>query len=78
VYAVAARDKVRAEVYGKKHGIEKVYGGPNGYQGQFGLVESIFAPINVNSVELLDDPEIDAVYNPVCDRLLPIEYECHF
>lgn len=34
VYAVAARDKERAVVYGKKYGIEKVYGGPNGYQGQ--------------------------------------------
>lgn len=33
VYAVAARDKSRAETFAKKHGIEKVYGGPNGYQG---------------------------------------------
>ena len=26
MYAVAARDKDRAEVYAKKHGIEKAYG----------------------------------------------------
>jgi predicted dehydrogenase len=33
IYAVAARDKNRAVAYGKKYGIEKIYGGPNGYQG---------------------------------------------
>lgn len=33
VYAVAARDINKAVAYGKKHGIEKIYSGPNGYQG---------------------------------------------
>ncbi|KAK0470779.1 NAD(P)-binding protein [Armillaria novae-zelandiae] len=51
VYAVAARDIHRAKAYAKKYGIEKVYGGPNGYQ------------------ELLDDPEIEAIYNPLPNGL---------
>ncbi|KAJ6484953.1 NAD(P)-binding protein [Mycena vulgaris] len=51
VYAVAARDQKRAAAYAKKHGIEKVYGGSNGYQ------------------ELLDDPEVDVVYNPLPNGL---------
>ncbi|KAF5383625.1 hypothetical protein D9615_003556 [Tricholomella constricta] len=51
VYAVAARDKARAAAFAKKYGIEKVYGGPTGYQ------------------ELLDDPEIDAIYNPLPNGL---------
>jgi len=33
VYAVAARDKVRAEAFAKKYKIPKAYGGSNGYQG---------------------------------------------
>jgi len=51
VYAVAARNKERADAFAKKHGIGKAYGGPNGYQ------------------ELLDDPEIDAIYNPLPNGL---------
>ncbi|KAK0200084.1 NAD(P)-binding protein [Desarmillaria ectypa] len=51
IYAVAARDIRRAEAFAKKHGIEKVYGGPNGYQ------------------ELLDDPEVEAIYNPLPNGL---------
>ena len=34
VSAVAARDGKRAEVFAKKHGIPKSYGGANGYQGE--------------------------------------------
>ncbi|KIY45672.1 NAD(P)-binding protein [Fistulina hepatica ATCC 64428] len=48
VYGVAARDRARADVYAKKHGIPKVYGS---YE------------------ELLDDPEIDVVYNPLPNAL---------
>ncbi|KAJ7180878.1 NAD(P)-binding protein [Mycena filopes] len=48
VFAVAARDKVRATAFAKKHGIAKVFGS---YQ------------------ELLDDPEIDAIYNPLPNGL---------
>ena len=44
MYAVAARDKDRAEVFAKKHGIEKAYGSYD---------------------ELIKDPEVDVVYNPV-------------
>ena len=33
IYAVAARDEKKARAFGKKHGIPKVYAGPNGYQG---------------------------------------------
>ncbi|KAJ7491898.1 NAD(P)-binding protein [Mycena latifolia] len=51
VYAVAARNHDRAAAFAKKHGIAKVFGGPNGYQ------------------ELLDDPEIDVVYNPLPNGL---------
>ncbi|KAJ6456116.1 NAD(P)-binding protein [Mycena sanguinolenta] len=51
VYAVAARSKDRAAAFAKTHGIEKVFGGPNGYQ------------------ELIDDPEIDAIYNPLPNGL---------
>ncbi|KAK6984064.1 hypothetical protein R3P38DRAFT_3108960 [Favolaschia claudopus] len=51
VYAVAARNKDNAASFAKKHGIEKVFGGANGYQ------------------ELLDDPEIDAIYNPLPNGL---------
>ncbi|KAJ6511935.1 NAD(P)-binding protein [Mycena vitilis] len=51
VFAVAARSKDRAAAFAKKHGIEKVYGGPDGYQ------------------DLLDDKEIDAIYNPLPNGL---------
>ncbi|KAJ7696447.1 hypothetical protein B0H17DRAFT_1130861 [Mycena rosella] len=51
IYAVAARSQKRAAEFARKHGIEKVFGGPNGYQ------------------ELLDDPEIDVVYNPLPNGL---------
>ncbi|KAJ3927908.1 MAG: NAD(P)-binding protein [Lentinula lateritia] len=51
VYAVAARDQVKAEKFAKQHGIAKVYGGSSGYQ------------------QLLDDPEVDAIYNPLPNGL---------
>ncbi|KAF9500172.1 NAD(P)-binding protein [Pleurotus eryngii] len=51
VLAVAARDKGRAEVFAKKYGIPKAYGGKDGYQ------------------DMLNDPEIDAVYNPLPNGL---------
>ena len=49
MYAVAARNKDRAEVFAKKYGIERAYGSYD---------------------ELINDPEVDVVYNPVswiCD-----------
>ncbi|KIY69651.1 NAD(P)-binding protein [Cylindrobasidium torrendii FP15055 ss-10] len=48
IYAVAARDKARAQEYADKHGITKVH---DSYQ------------------DLLDDPEIDVVYNPLPNGL---------
>ncbi|KAK7682736.1 hypothetical protein QCA50_014119 [Cerrena zonata] len=51
VYGIAARDLERAQVFAKKHGIEKAYGGPDAYQ------------------QLLDDPQIDVVYNPLPNGL---------
>lgn len=35
IAAVAARSKDKAEAYAKKHGIEKAYSGPTGYQGTY-------------------------------------------
>ena len=63
VHAVAARDKQRATAYAKKHGIPTVYGGPTSYQGRYFLSSEIFQP-SIPS-DLLDDPEINAIYNPV-------------
>jgi hypothetical protein len=34
LYAVAARDIGRAEIFAKKHGFKKWYGGEGGYQGK--------------------------------------------
>jgi len=48
VYAVAARNKDRAEAFAKKHGIEKAYGSYD---------------------ELINDPEVDVVYNPLPNML---------
>ncbi|KDQ14949.1 hypothetical protein BOTBODRAFT_333766 [Botryobasidium botryosum FD-172 SS1] len=51
VAAIAARDMSRAQDFAKRHGIEKVFGGSNGYQ------------------QMLDDPTIDAIYNPLPNGL---------
>ena len=63
VYAVAARDKQRATTYAKKHGIPNVYGGPTGYQGECSALQRSLQP-SISS-DLLDDPEINAIYNSV-------------
>ena len=66
VYAVAARDITRAERFARKHGIKKWYGGQNGYQGMFAEVWQHWLLLaNSNNKDLLDDREIDVVYNPV-------------
>lgn len=41
VAAVAARDIERAEAFAKKHGIDKVFGGPNGYQGTRSTISNV-------------------------------------
>jgi hypothetical protein len=68
VYAVAARDNKKATTFAKKHGIGKVYSGPTGYQRQcitLGRRNATITTLLTVSLELLDDPEVDAVYNPV-------------
>jgi len=66
VYAVAARDMIKAEAFAKKHSIPKVYGGPNGYQGMYvrDCTVNMHEPMP-DSLELLNDPDIDVIYNPV-------------
>ncbi|KAI5121619.1 hypothetical protein M0805_001149 [Coniferiporia weirii] len=51
IYAVAARDKKKAEAFASKHDIPKAYSGSTGYQ------------------DMLDNPEIDVVYNPLPNGL---------
>ncbi|EJD07630.1 NAD-binding protein [Fomitiporia mediterranea MF3/22] len=51
IHAVASRDKTKAELFGKKYGIPKVFFGATAYQ------------------DMLDDPEIDVVYNPLPNGL---------
>lgn len=64
VYAVAARDIVRAKKFAKKWGIEKAY---EGYQGTVPCVFVLGGEAHICvCVALLDDPEVDVVYNPVC------------
>jgi hypothetical protein len=63
---VAARDKNKATAFGKKYGIGKIYSGPTGYQrGYLSWVHFTTVITAIAYVELLDDPEVDAVYNPV-------------
>ncbi|KAJ6565974.1 NAD(P)-binding protein [Mycena sp. CBHHK59/15] len=47
IYAVAARSNDRAAAFAKKHGIVKVFGGPNGYQEMIDdpEVEAIYNPL---------------------------------
>ena len=64
VYAVAARDKARAEAFAKKHNIPKAY---DVYQGA-NLCYARTVHILTFVQDLLDDPEVDAIYNPVCPK----------
>ena len=66
VYAVAARDIGRAKKFARKHGIKKWYGGKGGYQGMFAEVWKYWLSLaDSNNKDLLDDRDIDVVYNPV-------------
>jgi predicted dehydrogenase len=64
VYAVSARDQARAQEYAQKWGIEKVYGGATGYQGELRVLTIIHTQIYFLT-DMLDDPEVEVVYNPV-------------
>lgn len=69
IVAVAARDKGKAETYARKHSIPKTYSGRSGYQGwQSGFCFSVvdgFAHAWGQCLDMLDDQEIDIIYNPV-------------
>jgi predicted dehydrogenase len=72
VKAVAARDQGRADAFAKKHGISKAYGGPGAYQSALVTYLIHAGCANYETFEeLLDDPEIDVVYNPVCSHVSP-------
>lgn len=66
VYAVAARSRAKAEAFAKKHRIPVVYGS---YQGACSLCVFPTTEYQLFCAELLDNPEIDVVYNPV--RIAP-------
>ncbi|KAL1719087.1 hypothetical protein EV715DRAFT_272898 [Schizophyllum commune] len=53
---VAARDRSRAEKFAREHGVEKVY-------------DSYEASLTSSPLDLLNDPEIDAIYNPLPNGL---------
>lgn len=61
VYAVAARSRAKAEAFARKHGIEKAY---EGYQGVIFWC-TLNHSIKYFHTALLDDPDVDVVYNPV-------------
>ena len=61
VYAVAARDIRKADAFAKKHGIPKTY---EGYQSACHF-SSYWTAFLRGSPELLDDPDVEVVYNPV-------------
>ena len=70
IAAVAARSKEKAELFAQKHSIKKVYSGPSGYQG---LLSHFRTPrirlsiwLTCRVVDMLDDKDIDVIYNPVC------------
>jgi predicted dehydrogenase len=69
ILAVAARDKTKAENFAKKHGIPKAYSESGGYQGAHFLWIVLKSYVN-GCPELLDDPEVDAIYNPVSLKML--------
>ena len=66
VAAVAARDQGRADAFAKKHGISKAYGGSGAYQRMLSTHSEDYGGAHLRITELLDDPQIDVVYNPVC------------
>ncbi|KAG6848333.1 hypothetical protein H0H93_001136 [Arthromyces matolae] len=70
LYAVAARDQAKAKEFAEKHGIEKVYGGPNGYQGGYVELCILASVLRIfQCEELLNDPEVDVIYNPLPNGL---------
>lgn len=69
IYAVAARDKDRADAFAAKHGFKKVYAGLTGYQGRCCYLNCHwFTSIN-NVTDLINDPDVDVVYNPLPNGL---------
>jgi len=50
VYSIAGRSKEKVESFARKHGIKKVYSGPDGYQGNLLI---IVVPLNMMT-DILD------------------------
>lgn len=70
VQAVAARDRTRAEEFAKKHGIPDI---KDTYQGMcYSSLLSVHRPFETDSactVDVLDDPNIDAIFIPLPNGL---------
>lgn len=67
VAAVASRSQVKVEAYARKHNIHVVYSGEGCYQSE--SYRRCFSGVwtdKLRSTELIEDPSIDAIYNPVC------------
>ena len=65
MYAVAARSLEKAQKFARKHSVEKAYGGPQAYQGTWLVCHTTIDECTDSGTELIDDPNVDAVYNPV-------------
>lgn len=68
IMAVAARDEAKAKAYALKHGIERVLGS---YEGQLRYIQTSCATtlLTFRLLELINDPNIDAVYIPLPNGL---------
>lgn len=63
---MAARDPARAKAFAKRHGIPHVH---NTYQGACEPFSVCRGELTLCVVlELIDDPAVDVVYNPVSSR----------
>ncbi|KAI1018026.1 hypothetical protein LB504_003993 [Fusarium proliferatum] len=69
IYAVAARQKEKAEAYAKKHNIPHIF---DSYQGTNFQLSIVLYSANFVYVAILDDPSIDAVYIPL---IVTLHYE---
>ena len=70
VRAVAARSEERANTFAQRWGVPKAYGGATAYQGQHDAVrreERRFCTAHLHCADLVDDPDLDAIYIGVSD-----------